>query len=80
MRASVPTLIFPASGRRQIDVHVDVRDIQHREHLAAGRKHLADIGDSILNPAIARGDQIVVADVDRVEPDIVLDASSARSA
>ena len=42
---------------RQVDVHVDVRDIEHREDLAAGRQHLADMGDAVLDAAVARSDQ-----------------------
>ena len=63
----------PAGFRgRQIDVHVDIRDIQHGEDLAARRQHLADIGDAVLQPTVARCHQVVVLDVDHREPDVML--------
>ena len=49
---------------RQIDVHVDIGGIEHREDLAAGRQHFADIGDAVFDAAIARRDQRVVGDLD----------------
>ena len=57
--------------RRQIDVHVDIGDVEHGEDLAAGRQHLADIGDAVLDAAVARRDQRIVGDVDLVEFDVV---------
>ncbi len=59
---------MPGFLRRQIDIHVDIRHVQHGEDLASGRKHLADISDTILDTAGAG----VVRDVHLVEFDIVL--------
>ena len=64
---------------RQVDVHVDVRDVEHGEHLAARGQHLADIGDAVLDAPVARSDERVVRDVDLVELDVLLAASSACS-
>jgi hypothetical protein len=44
----------------QVDVHVDVREVQHREYLAAGGENLADVGEAILNaPRFRRHERIV---------------------
>ena len=58
-------------GGRQIDVHIDIADVEHREDPAAGRQHLADIGDAVLDASVARRDERVVGDVDLVEFDVV---------
>ena len=71
MRASAPNFTLPACSRRQIDVHVDIGRIEHGEDLAAGGQDLADIGDPILDAAVARRDQRVVGDLDAVELDVV---------
>ena len=55
----------------QIDVHVDVADVEHGEDLAARGQHLADIGDAVLDAAVARRDERVVGDVDLVEFGVV---------
>lgn len=56
---------------RQIDIHIDIRNVEKREDLAAGRQHLADIGDAILDAAESRRDQGVVGDIDLVQFDVV---------
>jgi hypothetical protein len=38
--------------------------VEHHEDMAAGGQDLADIGDPILNAALARRDQRVVGDLD----------------
>ena len=40
--------------------------------LAAGRQHLADIGDAVLDATVARSDQRVVGDVDLEQLDFML--------
>ena len=63
--ARVGADLHPARLRgRQIDVHVDIGGVEHREDLAAGRQHLADIGDAVFDAAVARRDQRVVGDID----------------
>ena len=70
--ARVGAELDPAGLRgRQINVHVDIGGIEHREDLAAGRQNLADIGDTILDPPVARRDERIVEDVDPIELDIV---------
>ena len=71
MRASAPILHPAGLRRRQIDVHVDVGDVEHREDLAARGKHLADVGDAVLDAALSRRDERIVGDVDLIEFDIV---------
>ena len=71
MRASAPILTLPACSGRQIDVHVDIRHVEHGEDLAAGRQHFADIGDAVLDAAVARRDQRIVGDIDLIEFDVV---------
>ena len=39
--------------------------------MAAGRQHLADIGDAVLDAAVARRDQRVIGDLDAIEFDVV---------
>ena len=57
--------------RRQVDVYVDIGGVEHRKHLAAGRQHLADIGDAVFDRAVARRDESIVEDVDPIEFDVV---------
>ena len=56
---------------RQVNVHIDVGYVQHGENLAAGWQHLADVGNAVLNPAVARRDQRVVRNIDGVELHVV---------
>ena len=67
MRVSAPYFTFPASCGRQVDVHVDIGGVEHGEDFAAGRQDLADIGDAILDAAVARRDQRVVGNLDAIE-------------
>ena len=55
-----------------MSMYQDIRDVQHGEDLAARRQHLADVGDTILQPTVARRHQVVVLDVDDGEPDVML--------
>ena len=71
MRASEPSLTRPASRGRQVDVHVDVRGVEHREDLAARREDFTDIGDAVLDASLARRDEGIVEDVDPIEFDVV---------
>ena len=71
MRASAPILLLAGVSGRQIDVHVDVGDIEHREDFAARRQHFADVGDAVLDAAVLRRDKRIVGDVDLVELDVV---------
>ena len=47
------------------------KQVQHGEHPAARREHLADIGDAVLNAPVAWRDERIVGDVDLVELDVV---------
>lgn len=57
---------------RQEDVHVNRRDVDHGVHLTAGRQHLAELGDAILNATFARRDEGIVGDVDPGDLDRML--------
>ena len=56
----------------QIDVHVDVGEIEHREDFTASRKNLADIGNPILDAAVSRRAERVIGNVDFVQLNILL--------
>ena len=53
-RASSPILSRPACGPGRIYGRVDVREIDHRRDLAAGRKHRPRLDEAILHPAADR--------------------------
>jgi hypothetical protein len=42
----------PGLPGRQEDIHVDARDVEHGEHLAAGAQHLSDIGEPVLDASV----------------------------
>ena len=47
--------------RRQVDVHIDIGGVEHREDLAAGRQHLADIGDAVLDAPVLGATSVLSA-------------------
>src|SRR5271167_2154860 len=49
---------------RQIDVHIDVRSVEHRKDLAASREDFTHIGNPVLDAPLARRDEGIVEDVD----------------
>jgi hypothetical protein len=42
-------------------VHVDVGRVEHHENVAAGRQHLPDIGDAVLNAALRGATSVLSA-------------------
>src|SRR4029079_9299963 len=68
----VANLGFAHLGSRQIDVHVDVGEVEHREDLTTSRENFADIGNAILDAAAPRRAERVVGYVDFVQLNILL--------
>ena len=57
---------------RNVDVHIDVRDIKHGEDPAPRRQYLADVGNAVIDVAIARSDERIVGDVDPIQFEIMV--------
>ena len=55
---------------RQEDRHVDVAQLEHGDHLAAGRQHLARLGEPVQHPTPDRATERAVVDVraDALDP------------
>ena len=64
-------LTRPASRGRQVDIHVDIRGVEHRKDFAARREDFAHIGDAVLNASLLRCDEGIVEDIDPIEFDVV---------
>jgi hypothetical protein len=68
----------PAGIRgRQVDVHVNVRGVEHRKDPASRGEDFAHIGNTVLDAPLPRRDESIVEDVDPVEFDVCVAASSA---